>query len=112
MLDTKTDLREQDFYLLHLKNMHGTMSRLILHLLLTVCLTSEAEVDLLKHLFDGYNSDARPVLKDSDAVNVTLGITISQIVDVVSIDHAVFYLGCMHRDAAKLYIRCIQQRLL
>eukprot|EP00795_Rhopilema_esculentum_P005971 gene5971-11332_t len=58
------------------------MSRLILYLLLTVCLTSEAEVELLEHLFNGYNSDARPVLKDSDAVNVTLGITISQIVDV------------------------------
>ena len=63
---------------------------LFLHLLPTVCLSSDAELELLGHLFDKYKPQARPVKKDSDAVNVTLGLTISQIVDVVSSQYSSF----------------------
>eukprot|EP00794_Sanderia_malayensis_P013706 gene13706-15135_t len=46
------------------------------------CNASEAEMRLLNHIFNGYNPEARPVFRDADAVNVTLGLTISQIIDV------------------------------
>ena len=57
---------------------------LFFHLLPSVCLSSDSEVKLLEHIFEGYKPEARPVIRDSDAVNVKLGLTISQIVDVVS----------------------------
>ena len=63
---------------------------LFLHLLPTVSLSSDAELKLLHHIFDGYKPEARPVKKDSDAVTVTLGLTISQIVDVVSSQYSSF----------------------
>ena len=44
-----------------------------------------AEDRLFHRLFDKYNKDARPVLHDTDTVNVTFGMTLSQIVDVVSV---------------------------
>lgn len=66
---------------------------LFFHLLPTVCLSSDAEVKLLGHLFDKYEPQARPVIKDSDPVTVTLGLTISQIVDVVSLFNLLKYIS-------------------
>jgi len=43
---------------------------------------SISEESLLKKLFTGYNSNVRPVLNDTDTVNVTIGLTVSQIIDV------------------------------
>ena len=45
---------------------------------------SETEDRLLKKLFENYNAAARPVRFDKDAVNVVFGLSMSQIVDVVS----------------------------
>ena len=38
----------------------------------------------MSELFDNYTSVARPALNDKDAVNVTLGLSLSQIINVVS----------------------------
>lgn len=46
---------------------------------------SETEDQLLKNIFDGYSPAARPVKDDKDAVKVFFGLSISQIVDVVSL---------------------------
>ena len=46
-------------------------------------LTSYDEEKLLSYLFDNYASAARPALNDTDTVNVTLGLSLSQIIDVV-----------------------------
>ena len=56
---------------------------IVLCLFFAVSFTSESEIQLLEHLFAKYKPEARPVLKDSDAVDVKLGMTISQIIDVV-----------------------------
>ena len=45
---------------------------------------SPAEDRLLKDKFSQYVNAARPALNDKDTVNVTLGLTLSQIIDVVS----------------------------
>lgn len=42
------------------------------------------EQRLLEVLLNGYNSDTRPVYNASHPVNVSLGITLTQIFDVVS----------------------------
>ena len=41
------------------------------------------EERLLNHLFSNYNPRLRPVLKKSDVVTVTFGISLHQIIDVV-----------------------------
>ena len=46
--------------------------------------TSPAEERLLKDKFSLYVRAARPAITDKDTVNVTLGLTLSQIIDVVS----------------------------
>ena len=43
-----------------------------------------AENRLLKDKFSQYVNAARPAANDKDTVNVTLGLTLSQIIDVVS----------------------------
>ena len=43
------------------------------------------ENQLLKDLFKNYNKDMRPVLDDNDTVIVTMGLSLHQIMDVVSI---------------------------
>ena len=47
-------------------------------------LGSYDEEKLLKDLFDNYASVVRPALNDKDTVNVTLGLSLSQIINVVS----------------------------
>ena len=39
---------------------------------------------LLNDLLEYYNSLERPVFNDSDAINLTFGLTLQQIIDVVS----------------------------
>ena len=46
--------------------------------------TSPDEERLLEDKFSLYRSAARPAINDTDTVNVTLGLTLSQIIDVVS----------------------------
>lgn len=43
-----------------------------------------AEDQLFKHLFNGYNRWARPVPNTSDVVIVRFGLSIAQLIDVVS----------------------------
>lgn len=45
----------------------------------------DEEERLFNHLFENYNPRLRPVLKKSEAVNVTFGISLHQIIDVVSL---------------------------
>ena len=56
------------------------------------------EERLFNHLFENYNPRLRPVLKKSEAVNVTFGISLHQIIDVVSLQFravlTVFFLSC------------------
>ena len=50
------------------------------------CQASKNEQALLKKIFHpNYNLNERPAVNDSDAVTVILGLTLNQIVDVVSI---------------------------
>ena len=52
------------------------------------CKGSKYERALLKNLFQSdYDLNERPVVNDSDAVVVTLGLTLNQIVDVVRFFH-------------------------
>ena len=69
----------------------------------TGCTGSKHERALLKKLFQsGYDLNERPVLNDSDAVVVTFGLTLNQIVDVVRIFNSVIFLthscplACQH----------------
>ena len=64
-----------------------------LHLL--GCQASKAEERLLKFLFDKYDLNARPVLHDNESVTVKLGMTVSQIIDVVSTLSSYFKSKCM-----------------
>ena len=50
---------------------------------LAVTKASTNEQELINYLFEHYKPEVRPVVKDSDAVDVTLGLTISQVIDVV-----------------------------
>ena len=47
--------------------------------------TSIHEERLLEDLFNTYNSAARPTIKDNETVAVRFGLTLSQIIDVVSL---------------------------
>lgn len=52
---------------------------------------TQAEDHLFKHLFRGYNRWARPVPNTSDVVIVRFGLSIAQLIDVVSLHaHSVF----------------------
>ena len=42
------------------------------------------EKELLNDLFKDYDKDMRPVSNDNDTVTVTIGLTLHQIMDVVS----------------------------
>ena len=54
------------------------------------CQASKNEQALLKKIFHpNYTLNERPAVNDSDAVTVILGLTLNQIVDVVSIK--IFY---------------------
>ena len=56
---------------------------LINHLNYLVVTASKDEDRLLTDLFTEYKKAARPAIHDDDTVNVTFGMTLSQIIDVV-----------------------------
>ena len=45
---------------------------------------SSSEKELLHDLFKDYDKDMRPVLNDNDTVTVKIGLSLHQIMDVVS----------------------------
>lgn len=51
---------------------------------LLVVQPSKDEERLISDLFGNYTPAARPALKDNDTVTVMFGLTLSQIIDVVS----------------------------
>ena len=51
---------------------------------ISVSEASCSEKQLLNDLFKDYDKDMRPVLNDSDTVTVTIGLSLHQIMDVVS----------------------------
>ena len=51
-----------------------------------VCLAGPHEKRLLHALLDGYNSLERPVVNESDPLQLSFGLTLMQIIDVVSVD--------------------------
>ena len=57
---------------------------------------SLAEERLLQELFDGYKKEARPVKIDNETVTVKLGLTVSQIIDVVSTNSVFLYKSLSH----------------
>ena len=67
-------------------------------------LTSYDEEKLLSYLFDNYTSATRPALNDRDTVNVTLGLTLSQIIDVVRFCHVFFNISIFRISLSYCYI--------
>ena len=61
---------------------------LSIYLLPCICLVgcdgSEAEKRLYRHLFKDYNPRIRPVVNDNETLEVSFGLTMSQLIDVVS----------------------------
>lgn len=53
---------------------------------ITVCLAGYHEKRLLHDLLDPYNTLERPVLNESDPLQLSFGLTLMQIIDVVSIN--------------------------
>lgn len=43
----------------------------------------DLEKRLVKHLFDGYNKEVRPVRRKEDAVQVVFGMAYTQLLDLV-----------------------------
>lgn len=52
--------------------------------LFTVCLAGYHEKRLLHDLLDTYNTLERPVVNESDPLQLSFGLTLMQIIDVVS----------------------------
>lgn len=50
----------------------------------TVCRAGNNEKRLLHHLLDNYNVLERPVVNESDPLQLSFGLTLMQIIDVVS----------------------------
>lgn len=42
------------------------------------------ELTLFRELFEGYDKRLRPALRNEDNVTVTLGISVNQLIDIVS----------------------------
>lgn len=57
---------------------------LIISLLFSGSLQGPQEKRLLHHLLDKYNTLERPVAKESDPLQLSFGLTLMQIIDVVS----------------------------
>lgn len=58
---------------------------LLLLIILTVCSAGHNEKRLLHDLLDPYNTLERPVVNESDPLQISFGLTLMQIIDVVSI---------------------------
>lgn len=64
---------------------------LLLFIILTVCSAGYNEKRLLHDLLDPYNTLERPVVNESDPLQISFGLTLMQIIDVVSIVLLHFY---------------------
>ncbi len=62
-----------------------TLNKLIKKYFVPVANAGPHEKRLLHHLLDGYNSLERPVVNESDPLQLSFGLTLMQIIDVVSI---------------------------
>ena len=63
---------------------NGTAIICLINLLHYLVVTASKDEDrLLTDLFSEYKKAARPAIYDDDTVNVTFGMTLSQIIDVV-----------------------------
>jgi len=51
---------------------------------LAVCHTSAVEEKLLRNILKDYNKKARPVLKESDVVHISMDIALPQLMKIVS----------------------------
>ena len=64
--------------------------------LINVCVagaeSGSNERRLLTDLLEYYNMLERPVFNDSDAINLTFGLTLQQIIDVVRVNNQVYTL--------------------
>lgn len=58
--------------------------RILYVLWTTVCFAGYNEKRLLHDLLDTYNTLERPVLNESDPLQLSFGLTLMQIIDVVS----------------------------
>jgi len=52
--------------------------------ILAVCYTSAVEEKLLRNILKDYNRKARPVLKESDVVHISMDIALPQLMKIVS----------------------------
>ena len=63
----------------------------------------QMESKLLKYLMQNYDREVRPVIDPKTAMKVFVGITLTQIFDMVSFDmHMVFFSGAALRLAKNL----------
>lgn len=56
------------------------------HWIISVCVGGVNEKKLLADLLDPYNTLERPVVNESDPLQLSFGLTLMQIIDVVSSD--------------------------
>jgi hypothetical protein len=66
-------------------NVGSIIKILFLSLSLAVCSAGYNEKRLLHDLLDPYNTLERPVVNESDPLQISFGLTLMQIIDVVSI---------------------------
>lgn len=70
-----------------------------------VCSGGSSERRLLTYLFDksGYNRLERPVVHESDFVNVSFGVVLQQIIDVVRLKQPLIYLLYFYLDLLEFF---------
>lgn len=72
----------------------------------TVCLAGYNEKRLLHDLLDTYNTLERPVLNESDPLQLSFGLTLMQIIDVVSTIYIFLYLlNKIYYETLKLILK-------
>lgn len=68
----------------------------LFHFFISDCLAGYHEKRLLHDLLDTYNTLERPVVNESDPLQLSFGLTLMQIIDVVSLVtnfNSIFILG-------------------
>lgn len=69
------------------------------------CCSSEKEEELFRKLFSNYNRLIRPVANNSDILDVSFGLTMSQLIDVVSTSYMLHALQIMNLTRSALLNR-------
>lgn len=77
-----------------------------LYHLFAVCLAGYNEKRLLHDLLDTYNTLERPVLNESDPLQLSFGLTLMQIIDVVSIEN-IYYFNRIYKKNFNLKLALI-----